>query len=250
MTDLALVMPMAGRGSRFARAGHAVPKPLIELGGRPFFWWAAESVRRMVPLRETVFVLLREHCEEHGLDRAVRAACPGARLVVIDAVTEGAAETARLGIEALGEDGPLAVQDCDHAFACRAMPDLVAALGRDAAAGLLCFRSDVPHFSYARLDAEGRVAGTVEKRVASPFAIAGCYFFAGRAVFDSALARFRESCPYDELFLSGVVDAVAREGRVELRELDEHVVFGTPEELARVDGAGLPARLGWEGGLG
>src|SRR4029079_9269418 len=47
-SGVALVMPMAGRGSRFVRAGRAEPKPLIDVAGRPAFWWAAESVRRAV----------------------------------------------------------------------------------------------------------------------------------------------------------------------------------------------------------
>jgi len=245
-TDLALVMPMAGRGSRFARAGHDRPKPLIELFGRPFFWWATESVRRRVALRELLFVVLREHVEAHGIDAAIRAQYPEARLAVIDEVTEGAAETARIGLEALSTDGPVAINDCDHAFACEALPSLAAALASDTDAALLCFRADSPNFSYACLDAEGRVTGTVEKRVASPFAIAGCYLFRDRATFAGAYVRFREDCAYDELFLSGVVDRIAREGgRVALSELRHHAVFGTPEEMARLDPGAMTAGLGW-----
>ena len=53
--SLSLVMPMAGRGSRFAGV-EALPKPLIELGGKPFFWWAVESVKRLGIVDEMVFV--------------------------------------------------------------------------------------------------------------------------------------------------------------------------------------------------
>lgn len=31
-----LVMPMAGSGSRFYNQGYSIPKPLIEIKGRPF----------------------------------------------------------------------------------------------------------------------------------------------------------------------------------------------------------------------
>ena len=49
---------MAGRGSRFSSEGAAVPKPLMSLWGRPFFWWAAESAKRAFDVAEMVFVVL------------------------------------------------------------------------------------------------------------------------------------------------------------------------------------------------
>jgi NDP-sugar pyrophosphorylase family protein len=255
MPELALVMPMAGRGSRFARAGQALPKPMIELHGRPFFWWAAESVLRPLAAagrapREIVAVVLEEHVAEHGIDAALRAHYPGAKVVVLPEVTEGAAETARIGIEALAADGPVAVQDCDHAFACPDLPELADALEGGLDAALMCFRADTPHFSYLRLDAAGAVSGTVEKQVASPFAIAGCYLFAGQGPFAEGLARFRDANPYDELFLSGVVDALARggAGRVGFRELARHFPFGTPEEVARLDPLAMARALPWAAG--
>lgn len=240
---------MAGRGSRFAKAGHGLPKPLIDLYGQPFFWWAAESVlqplyvARTAP-REIVAVVLEEHIAEHGIDARLRACYPDIKIVALPDVTEGAAETARIGVEALSEDGPIAIQDCDHAFACPDLPDLVEDMSGTYEAALLSFRADTPHFSYIKLDADGAVSGTVEKQVVSPFAIAGCYFFSGTESFASGLAEFRVRNPYDELFLSGVVDALARQasGRVGFRELAQHFPFGTPDELARFD-PDLAARM-------
>ena len=48
MAKLHLVMPMAGRGSRFFENGFVCPKPLIEIHGRPFFYWATQSIARFV----------------------------------------------------------------------------------------------------------------------------------------------------------------------------------------------------------
>ena len=38
MAKLHLVMPMAGRGSRFFENGFVMPKPLIEINDHPFFY--------------------------------------------------------------------------------------------------------------------------------------------------------------------------------------------------------------------
>lgn len=242
MTDLALVLPMAGRGSRFARTGHVLPKPLVALKGRPFFWWAAESVLQplyavgAVP-REIVAVILEEHARDHDIEAALRACYPDIKIIALPEVTEGAAETARIGVEALSDDGPVAIQDCDHAFSCPNLADIGADLSGRYDAALVCFRADTPHFSYIQLDDNGAVTGTVEKQVVSPFAIAGCYFFSGRAAFARGLAKFRDQNPYDELFLSGVANALAEQnpGCVEFYELEQHFPFGTPEEMAGFD---------------
>ena len=245
MADLALVMPMAGRGSRFTRAGGRLPKPMMELGGRPFFWWAAQSVLRGVAVRELIFVVLAEHVATFGIDEAVLRLYPEARIVVVPDVTSGAAETAALGVDALTGEGPVAVNDCDHGFAVTGLADLVGALGRMAARGaLLGFRSDNPAYSYVRFadDGSGRVVGTVEKRRAGPYAIAGCYLFADKATFATAMAAYRRDCTYPELFVSGLFNAMCAEGgTVTFRPLDRHIPFGTPEELSVVTPAALAA---------
>ena len=70
---LNLVMPMAGRGSRFAREGILQPKPLVDLAGKPFFWWAVESVRRAVEIEQMVFVVLEEHEREFAISDRIHS---------------------------------------------------------------------------------------------------------------------------------------------------------------------------------
>ncbi|NJO54095.1 MAG: NTP transferase domain-containing protein [Bacteroidales bacterium] len=111
-----LIIPMAGRGSRFSRAGVSVPKPLVDLAGRPFFWWAVESVRRSTAVGEMVFVVLREHVAAFEIDARVLDCYPAARIIAIDDVTSGAAETGMIGARAITNDLPVAINDCDHAF--------------------------------------------------------------------------------------------------------------------------------------
>jgi dTDP-glucose pyrophosphorylase len=238
--DLALVTPMAGRGSRFRDVGIEVPKPLVELWGRPLFWWSTESLLRSVPVRELLFVVLAEHVEQFAIDATIRHFYPSARIVSLPEVTSGAAETAAIGVAALGTAGPCAVNDCDHAFRSEKLQSIVEGLRGRVEGALLGFRAHDPAYSYVRLDGEGRVIGTVEKRVVSNFAIAGCYLFADAQTFLERFAQYRQECEYDELFVSGVYNAILREGgEVLFHELGEHVSFGTPDEHRGVGRADL-----------
>ncbi len=242
MADLALVMPMAGEGSRFRRAGVATPKPLIELGGRPFFWWAAESVRRAAPLREMVFVVLAGHVRDFEIDVAIRRLYPDARIVQLDAGTAGAAETAALGVAALTFDGPVAINDCDHAFCGLELPALCDAWQAGAAGALVGFPSSDPAYSFVRLAADDptRVLGAVEKVCIGPYAIAGCYLFRDTAAFARAYGGYAESCVGVELFMSGLYNRLCDLGETVLfQPLGAHLSFGTPAQARRVSPAAL-----------
>lgn len=247
MSNIALIMPMAGRGSRFAAIGIKEPKPLIELNGRPFFWWAVESVRRTVSVREMVFVVLDEHCEQFGIDKRIVYYYPDAQIVKIPDVTSGAAETAQVGLSYVRSNGPVAINDCDHAFICHDLAAVASTLTTSACGALLCFRSDNPAYSYIKLDWKGEIVGTVEKKVVSPYAIAGCYLFSSPAVFASIYESYRTTCPYSELFISGLYDLLAARGEKLLKlEAEQHRSFGTPEEFSGIVDAEFQRFLVWK----
>lgn len=245
--DFRLVMPMAGRGSRFAREGIIEPKPLIELEGRPFFWWAAESVLRSAPVRDMVFIVLQEHVDQFQIDGRIAEFYPSARVIAIPDVTSGAAETARIGLEALIGDGPVAVNDCDHAFICTELAAVGRKLASAAGGAVLCFRAENPAYSYVRLGADGGIAGTVEKQVVSPFAIGGCYMFSSVRLFVDLYDEYFRACPYNELFMSGLFDVLAIRGNGVLKaDARYYCPFGTPEERSLIDLSEFNREFAWK----
>ena len=64
---LNIVIPMAGRGSRFAVAGYPDPKPLIPIENIPMIKWVTANLR---PAREHrfIFVCLEEHLQKYNLE--------------------------------------------------------------------------------------------------------------------------------------------------------------------------------------
>ena len=225
-------MPMAGRGTRFANS-EALPKPLIQLDGKPFFWWAVESVRRLGPVDEMVFVVLDEHVRQFAIDQRIREYYPSARIERLAQVTAGAADTAAAGVASLRSVGPVAICDSDLAFDLGEGDVRLALADRDGL--LLCFESHDPAYSFACVDAAGEVCATVEKRAVSDCAIAGCYLFASPQTYLDAQAAYRLECAYDEAFISGVYNTlIGTGGRVGRLMLRRHLSFGTPAEFASV----------------
>ena len=239
MGKLHLIMPMGGRGSRFFDDGFVIPKPLIELQGKPFFCWSAQSVLRDIEVADLRFVVLREHVEDFAIDRKIREYYPGAAITVIPEVLPGAVLTCMEGAKELADGDPVLFNDCDHLFRSSAFAAFCAAERFDAPDGaLLTFRSDEPKFSYVRFGPDGAVTGTVEKQVVSDHAICGAYYFRSAGVFLEAAARYLHKSRYEEFFVSGVYDELlAAGGSVGCFDTDLHISFGTPAEyyLAAAD---------------
>lgn len=232
MSKLHLIMPMGGRGYRFFKDGFSMPKPLIELNGKPFFYWAAQSVNKYVDVADISFVVLREHVDEFQIDSVIRRYYPEARIVVIPEVLPGAVLTCMEGARGIDDGGPLLFNDCDHMFLSRSFYDFCKAGDFAAPDGaLLTFSSREPRFSFVRFDGDGRVCGTVEKEAVSDRAICGAYYFRSTELFLTAAERYLRECRYEEFFVSGVYDVMARGGlSIELFQTDTHISFGTPEE--------------------
>lgn len=237
MNEVDLLMPMAGRGSRFARMGMLQPKPLLPLEDRPFFWWAVESLRRVASVRNMVFVVLQQHIEEWQIDQRIHEFYRDAKIVAIPDVTSGSAETAFIAASALEDRSlPIAVNDCDHAFVSPSLDPVLTEFAEGRTSGaLMTFTADSPNYSYVELSPEGKVIGTVEKKVVSPYAITGCYLFSSATKYLDFYRSYVDKCPYDELFLSGIYNEMIAAGEsLDKVVLEQHFAFGTPEEYNAV----------------
>lgn len=233
MNKLHLIMPMGGRGQRFFDNGFVIPKPLIEIHGKPFFYWSTMSVRKFLPQCDITFVVLREHVDQFNIKNKILNFFPDAKIVVIDQVLSGAVLTCMAGVEAITDNLPIIFNDCDHMFRCDSLARLSDSDIKRFDGLLLTFVSDSPKFSYARCNTDGIVEETAEKRVISHDAICGAYYFRNRSVFLANAEEYLHKCNYSEYFMSGVYNCMADNGlRIGIMRTDFHVSFGTPEEYA------------------
>src|SRR5258708_942668 len=105
---LTIVIPMAGRGSRFADAGYELPKPLLSIHGLSMIEVVVRTLSPSEPVR-FVFICQREHLSGYGFEARLRDAAPGCEIVAIDGVTEGAACTVLLAEHAIDPDDVLVI---------------------------------------------------------------------------------------------------------------------------------------------
>lgn len=186
--ELQIVIPMAGRGSRFADAGYALPKPLIDVMGKTMIEQVMDNLR--VPGARYVLLAQREHLEREPKAFAELAARGDVRLLPVDGVTEGAACTVLLARRELDPDAPLLIANCDQIIDFDCTEFVRDADARNLDGSILCFRDPAldPKWSFALTDRLGHVVQVAEKKPISDLATVGLYYFRRAGDFvDAAL---------------------------------------------------------------
>lgn len=239
MRQLHIIMPMAGEGSRFAKAGWTTPKPLIELRGVPLFQRAIGSVALPDVEMKYSFIVRQEHIDKQHIDSLIQDILPEARIFSVLKTTRGAVETCLVAEAAIDDDDAVVVMDCDLEFRSVGYNQLVSkalSLPADEADGgaLVAFESDNPRYSYALVDDGGRVLRTAEKEPISNHALCGAYFFGSGKDFKRIAHQLLDDGTHGkaEFYVSLLYNYLLAEGKiVRLATMEEYYSYGTPEEL-------------------
>jgi NDP-sugar pyrophosphorylase family protein len=179
---LNIVVPMAGRGSRFADAGYELPKPLIDVNGKHMIEVVINNLKPECEHR-FIFVCQNEHIEQFNLHSVFAKACDNFEIIGIDGVTEGAAITVLKAREYIDNDAPLMIANSDQWVDADINDYLADMDGRGLQGTMLTMKADDPKWSYAKVGADGLVSEVVEKVVVSDEATVGIYNFSNGKTF-------------------------------------------------------------------
>ena len=176
-----VVIPMAGLGSRFFNAGYALPKPLIDVAGKPMIQWVIENLR--VPGSSFIFVVRKEHLDhpEWNLAKRLDSLAPGCKIAIVDKLTEGPACTVFAAKEYVDMDIPLLIANSDQ-FIEWGVNDIHSFLyeARNVDGSISVFHQPDPtdtKWSYAKTNEDGWVVDVKEKVVISSIATTGIYYW-------------------------------------------------------------------------
>lgn len=227
-----LIMPMAGGGTRFGNYGFNVPKPLIELQGKPFFFWATQSIVKYIDVQDITFVILKEHIDKFNIKNRILEYYPDAKFEVVPYVLNGAILTCKEGVKNISDNSPILFNDCDHGFICNKFYEFCEkGEFEDLDGALLTFKSNDPKYSFVEFNSDGNICRTVEKEAISDEAICGAYYFKDKDLFSAAVEKYLVNCQYSEYFVSGAYNVMASDNnKINSFQVDKHISFGTPEE--------------------
>lgn len=187
-----VLIPMAGKSQYFPEAEFPFPKPLIEIGSKTMIERVVANLETAENVVQFIFVIGSEDCQKFHLDNTLKIITnERACIVRLDRETRGSACSALMAIDHIATDTPLLIANSDQLFEAP-ISELISEF-TTADAGIISFDSVHPRWSYARLNEQGKVIETAEKRPISRHAIAGLYYFKrGQDFVDAAMTMIRK----------------------------------------------------------
>jgi NDP-sugar pyrophosphorylase family protein len=232
---LNIVVPMAGRGSRFAGTEYGVPKPLIQVRpGKRMIDYVVDYLTLPEPHR-FVFVCLGEHDRAYNFKNFFHGKTSDHEIIVTENVTAGPAVSALMAERFIKNNQELLVAYCDMFLTIDMIRFLAHSRRRRADGAVIAYPSTNPMDSYAKIDAKGRVTETAEKVLISDTATAGLYYFRrGRDFVSAARTMLANRRDQTELFVNPCFNELIRHGKTVLAysiRRDQKIEMGTPEDL-------------------
>ncbi len=169
---LNIVIPMAGRGSRFVRAGYELPKPLIDIYGHPMIEYVTENIKPSCEHR-FIYICQEEHLKKFDLANELKKMSVGCEIITIDHITEGAACTVLLAEKFIDNDDALMIANSDQYVDIDIDVYLSAIGGKDGL--IMTMPANDPKWSFIKYDVNGNVIMVREKEVISNEATVGIY---------------------------------------------------------------------------
>ncbi len=244
MSKLQIVIPMSGFGERFRRAGYVMPKPLIDVQGRPIVSYVAD----MFPAdADFLFICNEDHLATPAYDMrgTLESIRPQGQILGIPAHRKGPVYAVSLGFDQIRDEDPVIVNYCDFTcyWDCDHFLRFVAETGCDGA--IPAYRGFHPHsigstfYAYMR-ETDGWVDDIQEKtpftdNPLSEYASSGTYYFHTGALMKQA---FRDTMTRDlhvgnEYYVSLAYKPLLQARHsIAVYALQHFMQWGTPEDLA------------------
>jgi len=230
-----IVIPAAGRGSRFSDGSWKKPKPFIDVNGRPMLESVIENIS---PAESHTYLLLNDKHMRENIDGILSLDALTQEIIEVSGVTEGTACTVLLAHERINNSTPLMIANSDQIVDFDINDYIDDCFNRELDGSILVFKDRFkdPKWSFARVDAAGLVVEVAEKKAISDLATVGIYLFSDGSKFIDAAQKMISAndrvnnefytCPvYNYMIKQG-----ARIGVYEIEAKSMHGI-GTPEDL-------------------
>lgn len=230
---------MGGLGSRFAKEGYEMPKPLVNIMGRSMISWLIGNLHFISG--DILYIAIQREIEkEYSLCDVIRREFPNIdiRFTLLDGLTRGAAETLYKVTQNFPPEQlnrPTISLDCDTLY----FSDVLASFrSLEPGQGCCCYFIDhgsAPIFSYIDFERDSnRIVGIAEKVAISRNANTGAYGFPNTHVLNKyVIELLKNPVPsVGEFYTSALIETMIKQG-TDFRgiHIQDFECVGTPKQL-------------------
>lgn len=228
---LNVLIPMAGAGSRFEKAGYTFPKPLIDVNGEPMIKVVSENLNLEANF---IYIVQKSHREKYNLDTLLNLVSPNCTIVEVDGLTEGAACTTLLAKDFINNDQPLIMANSDQFIEWDSNEFMYKMNETGADGGIVTFTSTHPKWSFAKINENGFVTEVAEKNPISDIATVGVYFWKHGSDYVKYAEQMisKEIRVNNEFYVCPVFNEAISDGKkIRTFNIEKMWGIGTPEDL-------------------
>jgi len=229
--ELNIVIPMAGEGSRFTKAGYTFPKPMVEIHQKPMIQLIVESLGLK---GNFIFIVRQEHLDKYNLKSLLNIIAPNCKIIVIDKLTEGAACTVLLAKKYIDNGKPLIIANSDQFIEWNPSETMYNFSTKKIDGGILTFDTLHPKWSYAKVDKNNIVTEVAEKKVISNHGTVGVYYWKKGQDFVKYAEQMidKDIRVNNEFYVCPVFnEAIVDKKVIKIHNVDSMWGLGTPEDL-------------------
>jgi HAD superfamily hydrolase (TIGR01509 family) len=227
-----ILIPMAGSGSRFFKAGYKDPKPLIDVDGKPMIQKVIENME--IP-GNYIFIVQAEHYKKYILEDVLTGLVPGCKIIQVDGVTDGAARTALLAKQYIDNQRPLVIANSDQLLDWDSSRFISQLLEIGVDGNMALFLANEEKWSYAKIK-NNRIVEVAEKVVISNNASTGIYGWAKGSDYVKYAEQMidKNIRINNEFYICPVYnEAIKDNKRILPMFVDKMYGLGTPEDLEK-----------------
>jgi HAD superfamily hydrolase (TIGR01509 family) len=226
-----ILIPMAGAGSRFEKAGYTFPKPLIDVKGKPMIQLVVENLNIDA---NYIYVVQHSHRKLYNLDSLLNLITPNCTIIEVDGITEGAACTALLAKQYIDNDNPLFFANSDQFVEWNSNEFLYKMQETDSDGGIVTFEAIHPKWSFVKIDNYGLAIEVAEKNPISNIATVGYYYWKKGSDFVKYAEQMisKNVRVNNEFYVCPVFnEAILDDKKIRIHNAQKMWGLGTPEDL-------------------
>ena len=229
-----IIIPMAGRGSRFTSTGINLPKPLIDISGKLMIEWALKNISGL-NYSELIFIILKEHDVNFELSKKLLSFnIPKVKILIINDVTQGQLQTVLSAKESIQTEEDILISPTDT-YVISNINHTIENRDSNCAGIISVINKEGNQWSFAKIDRFNKVTDVAEKQRISSLASTGIYYLSNGYQFVKEAERIitLDEKTHGEFYVIPIYQKLINKGYIiNIDKAKEMWDLGTPESIS------------------
>jgi len=225
-----ILIPLGGLGQRFKDLGYKLPKPLINVMGKPIIFWLLDNIN--MNNMELIYIPYNKELSKYNFEERLLKRYPNNnfKFLKLTENTRGAAETINISLNKLEiNDQEILCLDGDNFY----LTDIVSKWNKKNRIIIFKDNSTETVYSYIKLNKESKVLEIKEKNKISDIACSGAYGFNSWKKFNQYCKKVIDNniMQKNEFYTSTVIQEMINDSiNFDISHVDneKYICLGTP----------------------